>query len=73
MFKKADEMEIYITRKSGRIAWVYSGLFLLIWSVYDYVQTQRLGLPLILLLSQNIVFWLSQLIIKKRVTAGNEE
>jgi hypothetical protein len=73
MFKKADEMEMQIILKSVRIAWAYSALFLLVWAVYEFIQTQRLGLPFILLCSQNVVLFLSQLIIKRMVTAGNEE
>ena len=45
MFKRADEMEMQIILKSVRIAWAYSALFLLVWAVYEFVQTQRLGLP----------------------------
>jgi FtsH-binding integral membrane protein len=71
--KKADEMEMQISLKSVRIAWAYSVLFLLVWAIYDFYQTQRLGLPFFLLCSQNAVLILSQMIIKRRVTAGNEE
>lgn len=73
MFKKADEMEMHIILKSVRIAWAYSVLFLLAWAVYEFIQTRRLGLPFILLCSQNAVLILSQLIIKRTVAAGNEE
>ena len=73
MFKKADEMEMQIILKSVRIAWAYSALFLLVWTVYEMIQTKRLGLPFILLMSQNAVLFLSQMIIKRRFTGGNEE
>ena len=73
MLKKADEMEMQIILKSVRIAWAYSALFLLVWTVYEMIQTKRLGLPFILLLSQNAVLFLSQMIIKRRFTGGNEE
>lgn len=73
MLKKADEMEMQIILKSVRIAWAYSALFLLVWTVYEIIQIQRLGLPFILLMSQNAVLFLSQMIIKRRFTVENEE
>lgn len=71
--KKQDEMEMYITLKSVRIAWAYTILFLLVWSVYGVIQTGRLGLPFFLMISQNTVFFCAQLIFRRRLTAGNHE
>lgn len=71
--KKQDEMEMYITLKSVRIAWAYTILFLLVWSVYGAIQTGRLGLPFFLMISQNTVFLCTQLFFRWRVTAGNHE
>ncbi len=42
---KMDEMEMYISLKSIKIAWLYTIVFLFIWLVYDYITTSKFGLP----------------------------
>jgi len=71
--KKADEMEMYITLKSVKIAWLFTGIYLLIWSIYDTIKTSQLGLPIILLISQNLVFYSCLLFFRYRVSGKNEE
>lgn len=71
--KKADEMEMYITLKSVKVAWLFTVIYLLVWSVYDYVQTSQLGLPFILLVTQEIVFWTCQLVFRHRISGKYEE
>jgi len=66
-------MEMYITLKSVRIAWVFTVIYLLVWSVYDYINTSQLGLPIILLLAQMAVFWTCQLYFRRRMEGSNEE
>jgi len=71
--KKADEMEMYITLKSVRIAWVFTVIYLLIWSAYDFIRTSQLGLPVLLLLTQEMVFWGCLLFFRHRMAGINEE
>ena len=71
--KKADEMEMYITLKSVKVAWLFTVTYLLIWSIYDTMKTSQLGLPIILLISQNIVFYACLLYFRYRITGENEE
>ena len=71
--KKADEMEMYITLKSIKFAWLFTGIFLLVWSGYDTYKTSQIGLPLILLTSQNIIFYSCQLFFRHKLTGNNEE
>ena len=73
IMKKADEMEMYITLKSIKIAWLFTVIYLLIWSTYDTVKTSQLGLPIILLISQNMVFYACLLFLRHRITSENEE
>ncbi|MEA4924298.1 hypothetical protein SDC9_172927 [bioreactor metagenome] len=71
--KKADEMEMYITLKSIKIAWLFTVIYLLVWSVYDTLKTSQIGLPLILLLAQNVVFYTCILFFRHRVSGSHEE
>ena len=53
--KRMDEMEMSIYLKAINWTWGYTTVFLLIWVIYDYIQTGILGLGFILLLSRNLV------------------
>lgn len=64
--RKPVVVEPSIVFKSLRIAWAYSGLFLVVWLTYTLIKTGELGLPFILLTSQNFVYFLSQAILQKR-------
>ncbi len=62
--RKMDEMELSISLKAIKAAWLYAVIFLFVWVVYDFVQTRTFGLPFILLISQNLVFFAAQEILK---------
>ena len=64
MMRKMDEMELSISLKAIKAAWLYAVIFLFVWVVYDFVQTRTFGLPFILLISQNLVFFAAQEILK---------
>lgn len=64
--KKVDEMEAAITLKSIKISWIYTSAFLVIWCIYQYVKHSELGVPFILFLTQNIVMYISVLILRKK-------
>ena len=53
--KKMDEMEMSISLKAIKWAWVYTVLFLAIWVIYDLIKTGTLGFEFLLLISQNMV------------------
>lgn len=61
--KKEDEMGMYINFQAMRIAYSFINAFLLIWIFYDFLKFRNIGLPLILTLSQGIVFFGSKLFI----------
>jgi len=86
MFSRLDEMEKSIQLKSIRWAWAYSSLFLLVWSFYELSlinggvnfllwHTYEVGniLPIVLLLSQNLIVGLFQLVCRARMTSGKDE
>lgn len=71
-FTKADEMEKSIQLKSIRSAWIYTLLFLLVWSLYESYKVYRFNEPLnltpsFLLISQNLVLIFSQLFFRQRM------
>lgn len=70
---RVDEMEMYINLRSIRIAWAYTVLFLLAWSVYEVVKFGELGWPFMLMISQNLIIFVSKAVIRRRMTAGKNE
>ncbi|RCX19258.1 hypothetical protein DFR58_1032 [Anaerobacterium chartisolvens] len=71
-FTKADEMEKSIQLKSIRLAWMYTLLFLIAWSLYESYKVYRFNEPLnltpsFLLMSQNLVLIFSQLFFRQRM------
>lgn len=64
--KKMDEMEMQISLKSIKIAWFYTVVFLLIWSLYDYFTKSEYGLSFFLLITQNLIYLITQFIIKRK-------
>ncbi|GAA0735141.1 hypothetical protein [Clostridium oceanicum] len=71
--KKMDEMELYITSKSMKIAYAYTTIFLIIWSIYNYFKYSEAGLPLLLFITQSVVINVSSLILKKKMGGKSEE
>ncbi|EDU38687.1 hypothetical protein [Clostridium sporogenes] len=71
--RKMDEMEMYISLKSIKIAWLYTIVFLFIWLVYDYITTSKFGLPFFLFTTQNVILIICQLILKDRIVGKNEK
>jgi hypothetical protein len=55
IIKKMDEMEMNISLKAIKGAWVYINLFLVIWIIYDYIQKKPLGLEFFLFITQFLV------------------
>lgn len=51
-----DEMEMAISLKAVKWAWLYTLVFLLIWTIYDYIKIGNFNsLAFILLISQNLI------------------
>ncbi|WP_125152461.1 hypothetical protein [Clostridium rectalis] len=71
--RKMDEMEMYISLKSIKIAWFYTIAFLFIWLVYEHVTKSKFGLPFFLFITQNVILIISQFIIKHRMVDNNEK
>lgn len=77
-FYKMDEMETAIQLNSLRWAWLYTILFLFAWLCYEFFklktsETTVNFLPLILLTSQNIIFFIAKTIYNKKMSDSADE
>lgn len=72
--RKMDEMEMAITLKAIRLAWLYTVVFLLIWIIYDFIKVGSFNEnpAFFLLITQNIILFSSQLYLKRKM-GGNEK
>lgn len=70
--KKMDEMEMSISLKAMKYAYMYTIIFLFIWSIYNFLDTGVLGLPFILLISQNMILIGTQLFLKEKLSKDEE-
>lgn len=73
--KNRTGVETGIVLKSLRITLAYSGVFLLVWGLIEGVKDGKLTLPLILLLSQNFIYFISLALLQKGNASdqGNEK
>lgn len=69
--KKMDEMEMSISLKSIKFAWGYTVVMLFGYMIYELTQTGEFGFTFLLLISQNMVLFGTQLWLKKRL--GSDE
>lgn len=69
--KKMDEMEVDINLKAIKWAWLYTTIFLAIWMFYEVIYTGKIGLAALLLLSQNIIYFGTQIFLKWKL--GKDE
>lgn len=73
MKNRMDEMEMSINLKAIRISWVFTILFLLIWITYEWIKYSSFNwIAFIIMDSQMILYWGSQLILKWKL-GRNEE
>lgn len=69
--RKMDEMELSISLKAIKGAWVYTIVFLGIWVAYDLINKKPLGLEFFLLITQNLVLLMLLSILKWKL--GKDE
>ena len=67
-----DEMEMSINLKGIKFAWFYTVIFLFVWMIYDKVKTGNTGLPLMLLISQNMVLFGTTQFLKWKMNKDEE-
>lgn len=66
-FEKGDERTIYIGFHAGRLAWVFTTVVLLIWSLQGVWSTGGLPVQLIVLTASQTIFWFSYLYYRRKI------
>ncbi|NPV90759.1 MAG: hypothetical protein HPY50_08305 [Firmicutes bacterium] len=66
-FEKGDERNVYVGYYSSRIAWVFTSIVLLIWSLQGFLTTGGLPVQFDVLCASQVVFWVSFLFYKRKL------
>lgn len=66
-FEKGDERDNHIGLFASRIAWVFTSVFLLIWSLQSFLHTGTLPVQFVIVTSSLVVFWASYLYYKRKL------
>lgn len=72
-FRKADEMDIHIALFAFRSSWMVIMIALLIWSIYDVVTKVTITMSLNILLIGVIVYFSTDLYMRKKLSGGYQE
>jgi hypothetical protein len=70
-FRKADELDMQIALFSVRSSWLVVLIALWIWSLYDIVVKQTLTMPFIILMIGVIVFFSTDLYMRRKFSSGS--
>ena len=65
--RKMDEMELKINQKGIKWSWFFMMLSLVIWGGFNYVKSQEMSLPMILLILQFLVYFFVTSVAKLKV------
>jgi hypothetical protein len=65
-FKKMDEFELMLSYKSIKYTWMYTLIFLIIWTIYDYITKGEFGLSFFLLATQYPILAIIQFCMKRK-------
>ena len=72
-FRKSDELDMRIALIAVRSSWVVVMLALLAWSIYDFVTKATLTIPFSILTFGLIVFYATDLVMRKKYNSGYQE
>jgi hypothetical protein len=65
-FDKGDERSVLISAFALRAVGCYVALVLLGWSVYELARYGRVGMPAVLFLTSQVVFWLAYTLYQRK-------
>jgi len=72
-FKRADEMEMAINFKAMRLSWLFIVIALLVWLFVGLISIGEINLVLlIIILTQNLIYFSAKLLITKRMTGESD-
>ena len=68
-FDKGDERSVLMGAYAVRIAWVYTSVALLVWTLYEEIRFGfgSWGLPALLFFTSQVVFWSALIYYRKRM------
>jgi hypothetical protein len=72
-FRTADELDLHIALSAVRSSWLVIMLALWVWSTYDVITWQTLTLPLTLLMLGILVFFSTDLYLRRKYSGGHRE
>ena len=72
-FTKADEMDIHIALFAVRSSWLVTMIALLIWSIYDVIAKHTITMPLNILLLGGIVYFFTDLYMRRKLKGGYQK
>lgn len=73
VFGRADEMEMSINFKAMRLAWAFANIALLVWAVISQIIGDTPLIQIAIILIQNVIFFGSQLYMKRQMTKDKNE
>lgn len=72
-FRKADEMDIHMALIAVRSSWLVIVIALLIWSIYDVITKATITMPLSIVLIGVIVYFSTDLYMRKKLGGGHQK
>lgn len=67
MKKRADEMQLSQSSRAAKWLGGFYAVSLFIWTLYDVIANNKLGIQFSILLAGLIVFFVSTIVLKRRV------
>ncbi|MTI95261.1 MAG: hypothetical protein FH749_07210 [Firmicutes bacterium] len=71
-FRRSDELDLHIAFLSMRVAWVFTTIALLAWTLQEVISTGQFGVQGIIFFLSQTVFWSSNLYYTKKFSADGE-
>ena len=71
--RRADELEMSISFKAMRLAWVFENTALLVWAVISQIKGDSPLIQITIILIQNIIFFGSQLYMKRKTAKEKKD
>ena len=71
--RRADELEMSISFKAMRLAWVFENTELLVWAVISQIKGDSPLIQITIILIQNIIFFGSRSYIQRKMTKKKKD
>ena len=71
--RRADELEMSISFKAMRLAWVFENTALLVWAVISQINGDTSRIQILIILFQNAIFYGSQLYMRRKMAQEKKD